>query len=592
MGDTEEYDLQTELDGLQVESGNVRQHIKISSAVEREFFAKTYVWWRKARDNKDYLAKAYSAKGIKFNATQNRINWRPLLKLVSDNKISRGDLATWSRCFDRIHDDVEKNPHHYAADPGGQISYYVESNGGKTGLAGYHDQKDDLEYDDDEESQEIWGLAYHVDLDELDPVFLALAKEYYSKSPAIPLPPSQPAHFSDADFGVAILRRGTGTADYVAAPNLPQIVDVLLQESYRSDFEATPLSLRCPLEAIHIATVPPVIASNLDRFIEYVKVQTEDGTKAKTKARKRLIFRPSSGDFLLSLTHLRASLCIVSKPQANLFAGAATDLQLLPTLTQRSMEVRLLHQRMKNIFAPSKPTEYELTSHSGISRYAIRLSAKRELVDFLASHGISEEQMLSHVTNLKHTPIAFAPVPSNVTVPPQSQPIISHFNSTWNCSISVAWLRIAVTTFFDRWIVEYGIKSVRTMNRVMSIDMDARRINVGYEFGEQWGFSNFKDLPPFVTPASGSASLIVRSSDFTFALRQIADLPVIGNLTLSASNEGMVASFATSACSHSVFIPACDDSGIRKTNWFSHYAPIQAQEPGDIGEDLDSGSEP
>ena len=569
MADKEEVDLQIELDGLKVESGSVRQHLKISAAMEREFFAKAYVWWRDARNKNDFLTQAYAANSIKFNATKNSMNWRPLLKLVSESKISKGDLSTWAKCFHHIHAEVEQNPTHYAANMVGQIDYFIESNGGKTGLAGYHSDDDDPDSDDDEEGEELWGLAYEVDLDELAPVFLKLAKQYYSSSPTLTLSSPPQAHFTEDDFGLAILRQGVGTTECIAAPKLSHLLDAVLQESYRRDFEAIPMSLRCPLEVLHVAAIPSVVARNLDRYIEYVKVQRQDGKKVKTKSRKRLIYRPSSGDFLLSLTHFRSSVCIISTPKVTLFPEATHDLVLFP-IVQRSMEVRLLHQQMANLFSPTNVVRYE-KSYDGGNDYTINLVAKSELTDFVTSKDITKDEMLGHIINLRHDPISFSPIPDSVSISPQSQPALGSFDPTWHCTVDAAWLRNAVTHVFDKWIVEYGEKVSREINKTMHIYLDANRLNVGYEFSEALGHTKFKDLPLPQLRASGSAMFLVRPTDFAFPLRQIVDLPIVGNLTLTASHEGIAITFATSACSHTVLIPACDDNGTRKTNWFSHY---------------------
>jgi hypothetical protein len=585
---TVDLDLQQELDGLKTESEGVRHQIKVSSTAERKFFAKTYVWWRKAREAKDYLSNAYSAKGIKYNATQNRINWRPLLKLVSDSKISRGDLDTWSSCFDRIHGDFEQNPEHYAANPVAQIDYYIESNGGKTGLAGYHDKKDDLEDVDDVDGPTIRDLAYDVDDDELSPVFLTLAKSHYASSQAVPLPLTYPAQFNEEQFGIALVRKGVTSNEYVTASNLSHLVDTLLQDSYRSDFAAAPMTMRCILEPIHIANVPLTVSKNLDRFIEYSRVQIKDGTGNKLKAAKRIIYRAETNDFLLSLANLRSSLCVIAKPSVPLFNSASSDLVLTP-FVQRSTEVRLLHQRMANIFAPSNFHTYDVSSQNGLIHHFVRLAAKPELVDYLRDHGITEEQMLSHVRNLKHDSITFLAVQYGSTLAAQAQPMLTDFVSTWKATVRTEWLRNAVTSFFDRWIVEYGIKSKRAMNRVMSVDLDSKRLNIGYELSETLGFASYKDLPLHPGTAAGGATLVVRSTDFAFALRQIVDLPIIGDVKLSASDDVIVLSFETTACSYSVTIPACDDVGSRKVSCFSYYHPTRAPQCEDdkVGQEPD-----
>ena len=123
MGATES-DLDQSLDFLKVESSNVRLLVKVSSRAERRFFASAYVWWTEASQIAGYLEASFAQNGISFVPKQNRINWRPLLKLVTDQKIAATDLSLWSKALDAVHADVLRDPAHYAADPIGQIDFF------------------------------------------------------------------------------------------------------------------------------------------------------------------------------------------------------------------------------------------------------------------------------------------------------------------------------------------------------------------------------------------------------------------------------------------------------------------------------------
>jgi hypothetical protein len=124
-----ESDLDQSLDLLKAESANVRVQVKISAKVERRFYAGVYVWWREASQIAGYLEASFARNGIDFIPKQNRVSWRPLLKLVTDQAITVNDLSLWSKALDAVHADVLRDPAHYAADPIGQIDFFIEQRG-------------------------------------------------------------------------------------------------------------------------------------------------------------------------------------------------------------------------------------------------------------------------------------------------------------------------------------------------------------------------------------------------------------------------------------------------------------------------------
>jgi hypothetical protein len=60
----------------------------------------------------------------------------------------------------------------------------------------------------------------------------------------------------------------------------------------------------------------------------------------------------------------------------------------------------------------------------------------------------------------------------------------------------------------------------------------------------------------------------MRSADFAFVLRQIADLSVIGDLLMVADNDALVLRFSTTASDYEIWIPACNENGERIATHF------------------------
>jgi len=100
---------------------------------------------------------------------------------------------------------------------------------------------------------------------------------------------------------------------------------------------------------------------------------------------------------------------------------------------------------------------------------------------------------------------------------------------------------------------------------------------LGFEYEKTLGFDNSKTLTLPSGKAAGSVELNVRSADFAFVLRQIADLNVMGALDIQADEHAVILTFSTSANSFQCWIPACDLSGSRSTKHFTIYRPVQSK---------------
>ena len=85
-------DLDIELEHLRLDVGNLNVLRKMTRAQERRVMGDVFVWWQRAREVVGYLEQCYSVNDIVFNKTQGEVNFRPLLRLVTQNQISENDL--------------------------------------------------------------------------------------------------------------------------------------------------------------------------------------------------------------------------------------------------------------------------------------------------------------------------------------------------------------------------------------------------------------------------------------------------------------------------------------------------------------------
>jgi hypothetical protein len=194
------------------------------------------------------------------------------------------------------------------------------------------------------------------------------------------------------------------------------------------------------------------------------------------------------------------------------------------------------------------------------------------MIGHIEAAGISERQARKYIRNFNHPTLAFVPFYERPTVA-QAIPNSNASTLTWSVQVDYKWLQNAVAAFFDNWIVEYGIKANRPMNKVLSVSLGPIEMIIGYEFGKELGFSECKAIPFAPRVATGTAQLVMRSVDFAFVLKQLSVLPLVGSIAVSANSELFTIECETEVNRYKVYIPACDDTGTRLSKCFSSYTP-------------------
>lgn len=555
--------LDTELATIQDETTQFAALQKTTWTQERHLMAVVYMWWRAARCEEGYLEACYQKANVVFNQTKRGINFRPLLRLINNNQISENELTQWSGALLAIHNDFESNPEHYASDPVEKIKYFIKINGGKTGLAGYFKKMplDDLDADDD--LDEI--LLFNLNDKEFLPTLRQEAEAFYLQN-AIVQPANYPPLYTTADgFSVVIVKRGTQGLQVIGSFNDADVVDTALLNTYRDDLSALPMTMRCIIEALHVLNIPNVLATSFAKFKE------ASGTD---KGHKRLIYRPATGDFLLSCTQASSSVVLIATPKSAILPCEAGDI-FLPTSTRQSVEVRLLHQRMFNLFKPSAADVFNTVQH-GIASHYVTLNTKLAIAD---TDGITSEQVERHTENLNHPPLSFIPFHTFFGKPQWQTDIkAGDFAADWQATVTLDWLRDSASAFFDRWIVEYGKKANRPVNKTLSLRFSESELLIGYEFDTRLGYDSTLALTFPNTCSSGATGITVCSTDFAFTIRQIACLNICGSITMAANADVLLVTFETQANAYECWIPSADEKGKRSSAAFTAYHPQQSDD--------------
>ena len=541
---------------------------KLTNEQERLIMANVYMWWRNARQVDDYLNECYERNSITHNKTRDGLNFNPLLKLCTSGNISSSDLTTWSKALKVLHKDFEAHPRHYAHDPIGSLCNFIKLHGGKTGLAGYHVAVDD------EEDLTVAGVGlYTLHETEFLPTLQQAARKHFDTKPQthIALPALQTT--ADGYSVVIVKKQGYGYA-LVGTANDTKLIDTALVATYRSDFEALPLTMRVVLEPLHILNVPKVLASSAEKFYEVSNlIDAWDPKRRKEKAYKRLTYVTGEQQFLLSNMQVDAGVVVKAKPKNEVITRKYGDM-FLSNRTRQSVEVRLLHQGAFNLFKPSAEKKFKNVPTGFLAGCYVDLETKLEIE---TKDGVTAIDIKQHTTNLQHSPLSF--MPFNKAFGAARLQVVNkttHIKPKWKANVGLDWLRFASTEFFDRWIVEYGKKSTRPVNKTLGLALASSAITIAYEFDDELGFDNTKQIPLPSKSAKGAVELMMRSADFAFVVRQIADLNVLGDIELLADSDALVLKFETTASSYECWIPACDEEGKRSSKHFNAYEVVQS----------------
>ena len=542
---------------------------------DREYavMSETYLWWRAARATAGYLEDCYKASNIATRTTKSQINFNPLLRLVTSGKILGNDLMLWSKALQAVHVEFEKNPNHFTNEPVASLCHFIKQKGGKTGLAGYH-FKGDASNEPDVSVKAI--EFYELNESEYLPVLQSEARRYYATKMqiAVGLPALQ---LTDDGYSVVVVRKHAAGYSLVGTTQDKQLIDTALVNTYRSDFDALPLTMRVLLEPLHVLNIPNVLASSREKFIEVSNLINQwDPDRKKERAYKRLLYVADQQTFLVSNMQMKSSVVVKAKPKTELLEKPDSDLFLRGS-TRLSIETRLLHQSAYNLFKPSSADVFTKTLAEAFTYCSVQLETKLDVTD---EGDVTAHELKLHTPELMHPSLSLMPF-YEMFGQPRFQVINKdvQLNPLWQCDVTLEWLRTAMSELFDRWIVKYGKKANRQENKTLDVAFSKTEMTIAYEFDISLGFDSLKVISIPSGAASGDVNFSMRSADFAFVFRQIADLNVTSSIRMEATEDVLMLKFATTCSEYECWIPACDERGNRSASHFTEYYPIESKSP-------------
>lgn len=578
--------LANELSALKNDLKDFRALQKQTRKEEATAIAKIYMWWRNARTEPGYLEKCYEAAHIASPKNgADRFDFKPLLLLVNNKQITQGDLWHWNIGLNCIHEAFERNPAHYDQDPIYAIQLFISNSGWKSGLV----HKKLGEKSSAVNGRDIDPLKeFELDDGEFGDTFANEAKLFVtakSNKLSVDLPPLQA---TEHGLSVVLVKNGTNGTELIGSTNDQKMVEKLLVDLYRNDFEAMPLTMRCVIEPLHILNLPSNIAAIYSKHLARRKQPAKKSAAGgKVSSFKRLIYRPYTGDFLLSSTKSVSSAVVIAKPKQSLINRTQGDIWM-PISLRKSIETNLLRKAMCNMYTPSKTDFYTSCPDDSLISHVVYLTTKLNIED---EGGVNAAQLIGKTANLHHPPLHFVPFFDFVAAPgSQVVAMPCQFTPSWKAELDANWLRANVTNFIDQWLQTYVKKAEQAKHKTMQVELSSSQMVMSYEYNPEGGH---EIAEPFAMPtgcASGSVAINVRTFEFLSVLRQIFNLSIVGSITIDADAHAMRITFSTSANDYTCWIPAANVEGVRDATHFSQYSPVQTvydAGPDDLDPDAD-----
>lgn len=545
---------------------------KTTQKAEREYMVAVYLWWRDAHKHAGYLETLYSDNKYQYYKPAKGVNFTPLIRLTTGDALGKDYDSIWNRALNAIHEEFEKNSKRFKVKTDEKLANLFDVCGGKTGLA----EKWKISKNDEKQSDDFnqW-LEFELDVDEFFGTIATEARNHYDKNQT-----ESDLNFSDFQYNregysTLLVRQGKGGPVIVGSLADESLIDQALVATYRSDFDAIPICLRSVIETIHLLNTPNSASKDHNKFIDGTKFDDPLNSDKKLKQRRRIVYSKNESCFLNSQIHSHANPVVKAYPKISVFNQPPPDIHLAGN-TQNWIETVLLRSRLFNIYKQYGNEQFSLINLHSNLLYAINLQNKFVLEDE------DEDKLRRYVKNLRHETICWQPFFERKTKHSSqiSFDFVQHFppdtnftNFNWHAELSIHSLRSISMEFFEQWISAYAEKHKRPMNSTFKLELD-NKICINYEKSETtqahdikyaYDISNLK--------FEGKINLYVRSIDFSFILRQIADLNLISPLYLFAQEIGIILLFETEANCFSCFVPSCDLNGKRSEKGFNYFHP-------------------
>lgn len=555
---TSKQALIKELDAIVELTTKQNYHYVRGRAYLYEGFASVYLWWLKAKELDGFLEEQYKLHNIgsmegkqeKFYRVL-RLAWR--LDWADE---SRAKLQQWGNALRKIDEEYKTNKDAYKTDAKKKIVLFIEDKGGLRKLIGA--DKYDFDEDGSKKSKGNSSGKNKPLRSEQDEALIAqrhlqLGEEYFDSTKAISsIQSAKPITVNRKGYALALIRqKAGGKFDVLATLSNETQIQQAIVSSYRRSNTVAPSVLRLLTEVIQTQSLPVAMERHRYSLQDTIKLTADDGSTAKYSQNKRVLFRSKQQDILLSENRSSCSVVTVAKPKAKVLASKQ---DVFLNVNDRRYLEQAIVQRNELSF-------YTTNDHD-------KVPVLRD-TDKVASHRlVVENKVLGKkravyfygVSTLSQHSRAQANVNSNI-----EQQVL------FKAVVNKLWLEKVNALFVSGWLREYGDRITWAKHSMLGLDFGSKGLVISH-YGERGNFSHKSVLMDFPSAGVGKAmSLHVLSKDMLPVLSALADLEIVGKVTITATENCVAIGYATELAEYKVHVPSCALNGKRNKTAFEAY---------------------
>jgi hypothetical protein len=541
-------ELKKTLESLIAEADEITQLYESSQQRLYLNLGATYLWWREARKDNEFLEELYGQRKIVGRGEEEKFT--KLVRLIWQMDWSGRKAPTvqnWAKALRGFHHEYESNRDAYdVIEPVEKIRQFFDAKGGMSGVASLVAplQKSDEQMSSSngakdknkKTKQEVLSdsaiSAKHNELGEL----------FYADAPPITSVASKNKKIETTrkGYAVALLRRTkNGTYDILGVTNNDGIIRETIVETYKRNDDSAPQVLRLLAEVIETQALPIPLEKHRPILADISDVLASDG-KTKLKQSRRLVIRASHKDIILSDARGDCSVVTIAVP--NQFPLNVKDDISMRAINQRFIEQNIVQSR-------------DLCFHTTLTQRIEVLDGK----DLVASHRLKTKNTVTDkITNLYFYPM------SHHKDGNEKQAYIDKTAfkvPTWSATVDKDWIDDLNAICVSNWLREYGVQINRDRHKQVMLELSKEFVLKFYGTRGKYTQEE-KSIPkPNVAKGSKNLSFHVRSKDIFPVLSALGKQNIRGDVKLNANEDVFTIMYETECASFFIAVPTCNELG-------------------------------
>lgn len=557
MTDSQRVVLKQALDELVVLADRQNHFYKQSRDLLYEGLVRAYLWWRDARLVEGFLDEQYAQYNIKSYKQNGEENFTRLLRLIwrlDWTGASPATLQQWSLTLRKLNAEYEKNPTYYKEGTQQKLTSLIVAAQGIRNFIGMTPQQE-LEAAEDEgmpDKPPAKNKQQALDDAEVFERHFELAQTYYGTQakPKSQLALAEPIVVSREQYALALVRKKhNDTYDVLDTVSDDALLKQALVKTYKRDVSKTSPVLRLLAEVVMTQSLPVTLEKHRYKLAELASYKDEQGKRVRQN--KRLLFRASTQDILLSENRTDCSVVTIAKPHQ---LPIQTEQDVFMSVNDRRyLENAIIQQRNLGI--------YQTDVNDQIPCAPSELAASHR---FVVTNQVTQRMRALYFYNLA-VASPFSKPQATVKTDEFPQPsVYVELNGTDVAELNAEFVAI--------WLREYGGHITRPKHKLMELVFGGNSLQIRH-YGERANFDQISK--PFLKRSkfykSAKLSVLFKTKDLLPVLSAMAEMDRTGKVNLAVAHEYAVVGFCTDLASYAVWVPASTKADKRIKTAFKKY---------------------